>query len=195
MKEFKWLIICVGLLGMSNAFAGPSEDIAGMMQTFQSNLGPVYIFVVAISYVMGIWFVADSIFRLKKYGQARTMMSTNTSLAKPIILMGLGLALIYFPQFVNTSIQSLWVYGSSSSVLKYPAEPTTWDAFIHPLIDTIRLFGLIAVVRGIVILTRLAGESSQPGSMGKGVMHIIAGTLAINIVGTIDVIKATFGFT
>lgn len=194
MKVFKWLIL-MSLFSISSAYAGPSEDIAQMMQNFQTQLGPLYNFVVAISYVMGIWFIADSIFRLKKYGQNRTMMSTNASMAKPLILMGLGLALLYFPTFVNISIQSLWVYGSSSSVLKYPAEPTTWDAFIHPLIDTIRLFGLIAIVRGIVILTKLASENPQPGSMGKGAMHIIAGTLAVNIIGTIDVIKATFGFS
>jgi len=109
--------------------------------------------------------------------------------------MAIGLGLLYFPTVVNVSIQSLWVYSSSSSILKYPSEPSSWDAFVQPLIDTIRLFGLIAVVRGLVILTRIAGENPQPGSMGKGLMHIIAGTLAINIVGTIDMIKATFGIS
>jgi intracellular multiplication protein IcmC len=188
------LIALVSLYPAGIAFAGSSEDLAGMMQTLQQNLGPVSRFVVALSYVMGLWFITDAVFRLKKYGQARTMMSSNTSMAKPIILMIIGAALLYFPTFVTVSIQSLWVYGSSSSVIRYPVGLSSWDAFTHPLIDVIRLFGLIAVVRGLVILTKLAGESTQPGSVGKGLMHILAGTLAINIVGTINVIKATFGF-
>lgn len=178
----------------TNSFA-IVEDFIGMLQTLQTNLHPVYQLVVAISYVMGIWFISDSIYRLKKYGQQRTMMSSQASMAKPIILMAIGLALLYFPTFAWISIQSLWAYSSSSSVLGYPNEPPLMAAFIDPLIDVIRLFGVIAVVRGLVILTRLANENPQPGSVGKGLMHIIAGTLAINIVGTIDVIKATFGFS
>lgn len=193
MKLSRWLVLSTLMLSISPVFAATAQDIAGILRTFQSNLGPLYIFVVALAYVMGIWFIADSIYRLKKYGQQRTMMSTNASIAKPIILMALGLTLLYFPTFVNLSTETLWVYGSSSSVLVYPNEPTSWNAFVHPLIDTVRLFGLIAVVRGVVILTKLANESPQPGSLGKGLMHIIAGTLAINITGTINVIKATFG--
>jgi intracellular multiplication protein IcmC len=195
MKASKWFFVVVlGIMPITSALAGPGQDLSTMMQTFQNNLGPVYILVVALSYVMGIWFITDSVFRLKKFAQQRTMMSTTASMAKPLILMALGLSLLYFPSFVNITTQTLWVYGSSSSVLKYPVEPSTWDAFIHPLIDTVRLFGLIAVVRGVVLLTKLANESAQPGSMGKGLMHIVAGTLAINIVGTTNVIKATFGF-
>jgi intracellular multiplication protein IcmC len=194
MKAIKWyFILLLTSLPISNAFASPSSDLASIMQTFQANIGPLYTFIVALAYVMGVWFITDAIFRLKKYGQQRTMMSTHASMAKPVILLILGLALLYFPSFVTVSIQSIWVNSTSSSVLRYPVEPSTWNAFVYPLIDIIRLFGLIAIVRGIIILTRLAGESVQPGSAGKGLMHIIAGTLAVNIVGTIDIIKATFG--
>jgi intracellular multiplication protein IcmC len=194
MFTYRLLFIIIGMLLWGEAVAGPAQDLVGMMQTIQKNLGALAQFAVAISYVSGLWFIADSIFKLKKYGQARTMMSTNTSLAKPLILMAIGAALFYFPTFATVSIQSLWAYGSSNSVLKYPAEPSFWDAFVHPLIDLVRLFGLIAVIRGLVLLTKLSHENPQPGSIGKGILHIIAGTLAINIVGTIDVIKATFGF-
>jgi intracellular multiplication protein IcmC len=194
MKVVKWsFILLLTTLPVTNVLAS-GVDIVRIMQNFQANIGPLYTFVVAISYVMGFWFFTDSIYRLKKYGQARTMMSAQASLAKPLIMMALGLALLYFPTFVNVSVQSIWVNSPSSSVLKYPLEPSVWDAVMHPLIDTIRLFGLIAIVRGIIILTRLANENHQPGSMGKGLMHIIAGTLGVNIVGTIDIIKATFGF-
>jgi intracellular multiplication protein IcmC len=194
MKTNYWyILVAVFLLPTTQAFAGPSEDLANILQHFQAQLGPVYTLVVALAYVLGVWFIADSIFKLKKYGQARTMMSTNMSMAKPLVLLGLGLSLLYFPTLIGTSISTFWLYGSSS-VLKYPQEPSSWDAFVRPLIDTIRLFGLIAIIRGVVILTRLSHENPQPGTMGKGLMHIIAGTLAVNIVGTIQIVKATFGF-
>lgn len=193
MKLLRYLLlIAVGLLPMSTAWALP--DLAGILRTFQTNLGPLYQLTVAISYVMGVWFITDAIFRLKKYGQQRTMMSTSASMGKPIILFVIGLALLYFPTFVNISIQSLWVNGASNSIIGWGTPTTTWNAFIDPLLDIIRLFGLIAVVRGLVLLTRMAHESVQPGTTGKAIMHILAGTLAINIIGTINVVKATFGF-
>jgi intracellular multiplication protein IcmC len=188
------LILLLTVAPTSNVWA-IGEDLFGMLQTFQTQLGPVYRLVVALAYVMGIWFISDSIYRLKKYGQSRTMMSTQASLAKPIILMAIGIALLYFPTFVSVSIQSLWVYGASNSVLARPTGTSALSAFINPLIDIVRLFGLIAVVRGLVILTKTANESSQPGTVGKGLMHILGGTLAINMIGTINVIKATFGFS
>src|ERR1700722_671006 len=121
MKMMKWLLILsIGVMPIGIALAGPGEDLAGMMRALQSNLGPVYRLVIALSYVMGLWFIADSIFRLKKYGQARTMMSTNASMAKPVLLMIIGAAMLYFPSFLNVSIASLWVNASSSSILKYP---------------------------------------------------------------------------
>lgn len=193
MKSMKWfIIVLISSLPISNALA--MQDILGMLQTFDTNIGPISNLVVAVAYVLGLFFIADSIFRLKKYGQARTMMSTNASMAKPLILMGIGVSLLYFPTFVQTSVYTFWAYSSSNSILQYPAEPSMFNAFVHPLIDIIRLFGLIAVVRGLVILTKTAAESSQPGTVGKGIVHVIAGTFAINIVGTINVIQATFGF-
>lgn len=182
-------ILAVVLLPSSLTYAA---DISSMLLNLQTNLRPVYQLVIATAYVLGIWFIADSIFRLKKYGQARTMMSTNTSMAKPITIFVIGLGLLYFPTMIDVSVQTLWLQ-SSSSILKYPTTSGVWDSIVHPLIDLIRLFGLIAFVRGMLILTRLANESPQPGSVAKGLMHITGGILAVNIVGTVNMIKATFG--
>jgi intracellular multiplication protein IcmC len=176
-----------------DAHAALGEDLAGILRNLQNNLPDLYKLVIAVAYVAGIYFVADSIFRMKKVAQGRTMMSTQTSVAKPLILFLVGIALIYFPSFVDYSIQSLWIYGSES-VLKYPHEAGIWDSFVHPLIDLIRLFGLIAITRGLIIFSGLGHESSRPGIVGKGLMHIIGGIFAVNIVGTIDIIKGTFGF-
>lgn len=187
-------LISMVLLPASVTYADISQNISSMLLNLQQNLGPVYKLVIAVAYVLGIWFIADSIFRLKKYGQSRTMMSTNASMAKPIIIFVIGLGLLYFPTMINISVQTLWLQ-SSSSILKYPVDSGMWDSIVHPLIDLIRLFGLIAFVRGMLILTRLGNESPQPGSVAKGLMHITGGILAVNIVGTVDMIKATFGLS
>jgi intracellular multiplication protein IcmC len=176
-----------------DAYAAMGEDLAGILRNLQNNLPALYKLVIAVSYVAGIYFVADSVFRMKKVAQGRTMMSSHTSIARPLILFMVGIALIYFPTFIDYSIQSLWIYGSES-VLKYPQEPGMWDSFINPVIDLIRLFGLIAITRGLIIFAGLGSENPRPGVVGKGLMHILGGVFAVNIVGTIDVLKGTFGF-
>src|SRR5437660_1130051 len=100
-----FILVSLVLIPLSNAYAVTGEDLAGVLQSLQTNLGPVFRLLVASSFVLGIWFMTDAVFRLKKYGQARTMMSTNASMAKPIILFLLGLALLYFPTLIDISIQ------------------------------------------------------------------------------------------
>lgn len=65
-----------------------------------------------------------------------------------------------------------------------------WDEVIDPVMKIMQVIGLVALIRGISSLTRLAGQS-QPGVLGKAVVHIVGGTLAINIYGTVDVIQNT----
>lgn len=187
-------VVLMIILPVSVTYADISQNLASMLQHLQTNLGPVYKLVIATSFVLGIWFITDAIFRFKKFAQARTMMSSNTTMAKPLIIFVIGLGLLYFPTMIDVSVQTLWLQ-SSSSILRYPTDTGMWDSITHPLIDLVRLFGLIAFVRGMLILTRLGSESPQPGSVAKGLMHITGGILAVNIVGTINMIEATFGLS
>ena len=43
------------------------------------------------------------------------------------------------------------------------------------------------------MLVKTVNEGSQPGTFSKGVVHIVGGTFAINIVGTVELLKASFG--
>ena len=45
-----------------------------------------------------------------------------------------------------------------------------------------------------MILARANNKGSPPGQGGKGAVHLIGGIFAVNILGTIDILKATFGF-
>lgn len=168
------------------------SDIASVLANLQATVPQVTKLVVALCYTMGVGFILKSVYMLKMYGQGVTMMSSHHSVSKPFIVLFVGVGCLYIPTIISISIDSLWSYGSSS-VLAYPADVSNWDAVINPLISIVRLFGLIAFVRGWTLLVKLGAEQAQPGTFGKGVMHMLGGVLAMNIVGTINVIKATLG--
>jgi intracellular multiplication protein IcmC len=60
-----------------------------------------------------------------------------------------------------------------------------------PLTMIIRVIGLIAFVRGWVLIARSASQGQPPGGTGKGLIHVFGGILAINIVGTLNMINTT----
>jgi intracellular multiplication protein IcmC len=61
----------------------------------------------------------------------------------------------------------------------------------RPLTMIIQVIGLIAFVRGWVLIARSASQGQPPGGTGKGFMHVFGGILAINIVGTLEMINNT----
>ncbi len=61
----------------------------------------------------------------------------------------------------------------------------------NALVIIIQTIGLYAFARGWVLIARGAGQGQQPGNTGKGLMHIFGGILAVNIVGTVEMINNT----
>lgn len=176
-----------------SAYGVTVNDITSMLAHLESTMPQLRKFIVALSYTMGVWFILKSVYMLKKYGQMRTMMAVQVSIAKPAIVMLIGIGCIYIPTIIDIGVDSLWGLGAHESVLKYPSDAGNWQAVINPLISVVKLFGLIAFFRGWVMLVKLGVENAQPGITGKALMHMVGGIFAMNIVGTIKIVQATFG--
>jgi intracellular multiplication protein IcmC len=125
----------------------------------------------------------------KKYAESRTMMSGQHSIAKPVFKLVAAAILLALPVATQTVLLALW---GTSSVMAYTSGDTGLSELIPPVVLFIRLVGVWAFMRGAVLLTRLGGESAQPGQGGKAVIHLLAGILCINIVATCDLIEWMF---
>lgn len=144
---------------------------------------------VALCYVIGIWLMATAFFKLKRYGETRTMMSSQIRVSGVFVYFLVGIVLFYFPSVVRIFLQTIW---GTTSVLKYPVTPPKWKYFTDPVIGLVRIVGYIAFIRGWLLLVRLGSEGgSQPGTVGKALLHIFGGILAINVVGTLNMLGAT----
>lgn len=154
--------------------------------------------VTGAAYLIGIMFVFKAIGTLRSYGESRSSMSNNGSMKEPLVYLASGAMLIYFPTAFKVLMQTSFGY---ENVLQYAPINSSNNAFDtlfgsgsvvgEPLSIIIQVIGVIAFVRGWVLIARASGQGQQPGGTGKGLMHVCGGILAMNIVGTLEMINNT----
>jgi len=171
---------------------------ADIINNIAASLGPVQKLITGAAYIIGLAFTVKAIYSLKVYGESRTMMSGNTNIKEPITYFIVSAIFLYFPTALASMLQTTF---GDSNILQYtsidsnnatistlfgPTSPV--GASLTMLIQTI---GLIAFVRGWVMIARSASQGQPPGGTGKGLMHVFGGILAINIVATLQMINNT----
>ncbi|PJD96245.1 MAG: type IV secretion protein IcmC [Legionella sp.] len=163
-----------------------------------NSLIPVENLVTGAAYLIGCAFIFKAIYSLKVYGESRTMMSNNGSMKEPLAYLMIGAVLVYFPTAFKIFMQTLFGYQNVLQYAPISSSNATLDALFGsnsaigaPLSIIIQVIGVIAFVRGWVLLARSASHGQQPGGTGKGLMHICGGILAMNIIGTIQIINNT----
>lgn len=190
VKRFIILLMLTFSLSGCEAEQKWTTGINSMLDNLAKSYPSVERFLVAFCYVVGIWLMIAGFFKLKRYADMRSsMMGGQAHLGGPIVYILVGVALFYFPEIVKISMTTVW---GSASIVKYPDTPSSWKYFTDPVIGLVRIVGYIAFIRGWLLLIRLAQESHQPGTGAKALLHLVGGILAINIVGTINMLGATF---
>lgn len=171
---------------------------ANVLNNIAGSLIPVQRLITGTAYLLGLAFAFKAIFSLKTLGESRTMMSSSGNVKEPIIYLLVSGALLYLPSAVGVILQTTF---GSSSILQY-APVDSSNSAIDTLFGTgspvgpalsiiIQTIGVIAFVRGWVLIARSASQGQQPGGMGKGLVHVFGGILAMNIVATLEIINNT----
>ena len=190
-------LFIVGLLILVNpAYAAPAfPDFTAMMQSIAATLTPVQELVVWVAYIMGVVFTYRALYHLKVYGELRTMMASRTGLKEPLTYLMVAAIFIYLPTALEIVLQT--TFGDESVVaysdLSYANAADYGQAF-RSVLYLIQIVGLIAFIRGWMIIAKGTAEGQQAG-WGKGLMHIVGGIMAINIVATSNIVTATLGFS
>lgn len=156
--------------------------------------------IVAISYVTGIALTLRGVMMYRAFANQTYGSAQRGELAGPIVFLIVGVILIYFPSTISSAMQT--VYGvpyvsHTSEILAYKStgELARWFKIKWVILKYLSLIGLIAFLRGWVILAKMGHSGSQPGSVGKGITHIVGGILLINIVQTVQILAKTVGFS
>ena len=91
--------------------------------------------------------------------------------------------LIFFVSSYKIGLTTL--FGASwQDTLAYPTGSSSTDALVSSVVLIMQVVGVIAFIRGILLLNSAGGHNAQPGSVGKGLTFIVGGLMAINIYGT-----------
>ena len=186
--------VLLGLLLLSPILPVQAQDLStlsaqDMITNLADQLPNVMRMVTAIAYVMGFYFVVFGIMKLKQYGEARMQMSAEHSLKGPLIFILIGTLLIYLPSSIQVGLSTFW---TAPNPYAYLQDTNEWADFMKNCFLIIQLFGVIAVIRGLVILSHLSGHA-QHGTLGRGLTHIIGGIFCINLYQFVQVILITLG--
>lgn len=177
-------IIDVGKAGYAVSAQTIIENISAQIPNFMQMVS-------AIAYVMGMYFVFLGIVKLRAYGESRTMMSQEHSLKGPLIFLTVGAFLIYLPTSVQVGMSTFWAEPTPYGYLR---EKDQWREFINDAFLIVQFVGIVAFIRGLVIMTHLAGHGGQPGTFARGMTHIIGGIFCVNIYQFTQVVMNLFGY-
>jgi len=185
-------IILIGFLVLTGC-QGQTVDFQTMLQNLARSYDNLWRLATAAAYVMGFSMILKALYYLKVYGEMRTMMASQASIKTPLAYMFAGTLLIFSPDAFHMVNMTLFntpypLQYTGGSLKGWTADST------RAAIGMVQFIGLIAFIRGWVYIGRSGEQGGQPGSVGKGMTHIIGGALAINIIQFKDVLWATFGF-
>ena len=143
----------------------------------------------AIVIILGIVFIVAGLIKLKHAGEQRSMMAQHGVMG-PFLYLLVGSLLLFLPSTIQVTTSTFW---STPCSYCYPTSAgSPFTSFFQVVYAVVNFVGLIAFVRGLVILSHL-GEQSQHGKLAQALTHIIGGIICINIGSFVQMIFATLG--
>ena len=170
-------------------------SFAEMLQALNADLPAITTLITAASYLIGFWFFFRGIYKLRQYGELRTMMASNTDLRDPMMLFAAGACLLFLPTIISIA-ESTFFSNYTATPISYGVlnAKTEWEMTERVVLALVRLVGLIAFIKSVMMLGNLNSHSGGQNTLGKALTHMIGGVMAMNINATIDMVRATFGF-
>ena len=156
------------------------------------NFGTLAEILQSVAVILGVCMTLAGLFQLKKHGEQRTMMSTQHSLTGPLMMLLAGSMLLILPSFIGAIVLSF--FGTTEPGA-YSGNVSSYSSLLPPILMFVRVMGVGAFIRGIVLLSRVGGQHNQPGQLGKALMHILAGVLCVHIMGTVTLLEDLLGLT
>lgn len=175
----------------STSIENTFNNIVNLLKNLNASMNQVWFMLVGLMYTLGIYFTVSAMFKLKKFGQRNAFMQVSASLIGPAATLLVGVMLMYFPTTLKVLLTSIYMEGAPETLAYSTKGAGFWTDAILSIREIIQVVGLIAFIRGWILIVRSAGENAPPGQAGKGTMHVLGGLMAINIVGTVNALTAT----
>ncbi|MFT3742035.1 MAG: hypothetical protein QM752_05090 [Gammaproteobacteria bacterium] len=171
-------------------------DVTTMLEGLRAQIPSLLRLLVALSYVTGFAFGIIAVMKLKHIGERNAYGHQGGGFAGAISYAVVGAILIYFPTMVQVSTNT-FMSGGGDFGYSYSLKTTgmAYESLVMLVADIVRLVGYIAFFRGWLILVKTGSGQQQHGTMSKGIIHIVGGIFAVNILTSWEILRATFGYS
>ena len=189
-----WMGKAFGVSGaVTDTVYNQLDSFSTIFQNLSNSLNKGFPALIALCYLLGIFFILKALYTLKKLGYKTAFMHAGSSMLGPAAMVIIGVILMYTPGFLKIMFMTLYGTDHVTSVTAWVNAPHfkgassgggshhNWDTVIKPLIGVIQFIGLCSFIRGWLLVMKSTGENAPPGNLSKGLMHVIGGVLAINI--------------
>ncbi|MBT6208268.1 MAG: hypothetical protein HOI53_09600 [Francisellaceae bacterium] len=195
----------------------PEIAMAADVHTILNNLRqqiivPFTKFLFVMCYVAGIYFIWRGIGILRQFGMPLTQASKPGEIAGPIVFLFVGALLLYLPSTTDAVSQTIFgddqagvfnSVGSGAPRVNYAAAglasealfgylpqgiEAKWSDLINTLVLFIEFIGFIAFIRGLFMISKAGNPGVQPGSITKGITHLVGGIIAINFIPAVEIL-------
>lgn len=165
-------------------------DLATMFAHLGGSLPPVLKMVFGGAYVLGAYYVFIALRRLWKMGAGDPHIHSES------IFMGMAIAgcLIAAPTAIGADLGTFFTTTTPSPLQYTGPGGGSMTAAAKAIVLFIQIVGVIAVVRGFMIL-RAVSHGNSRDTTAKGMTHIIGGAFAANVVGAALIIGNTLGMS
>ena len=199
----KRILLLFLMIVSMEAYAVDSFD--EILTNVQTALPALIDLIFVVSFVGGLYFMVRGLMMLKQMGASLTQMTRPGELGGPLAYIIIGSLLIYLPTTINITHESIFSVGSN--YISGSREATEivygygdggsideqWESLKNVLYKYIQFIGLISFVRGLFIMAKSGQPGVQPGVISKGIVHLLAGVIAMNVKGFIEILKDTMG--
>lgn len=147
-----------------------------------------------IALVSGIYFVMRGLMMYRSFAQNQSGSSGGKAeIAGPLVHIVIGIVLINIQQVKDVGLNTLGLPGDLQLSYIQDSGMEQWAKIQGVLGKYIKLIGYIAFLRGWFILSKMGHPGVQPGSVGKGITHIVGGLFLINFMDTAVMLASLMG--
>jgi intracellular multiplication protein IcmC len=171
---------------------------ANIINNIATSVRPIEKLIIVLTYVLGLVFAFKAIYSLKVYGESKATMSSHSSAKEPLLYLLVASVFIYFPSAFQIIMNTTFGYSSPLAYSAINSDSSTINTLFgagspvgSSLVLIIQVIGLVAFIKGWLLVSRSSSQGQPPGGTGKGLMHVFGGVVAMNIVGTLQILDNT----
>lgn len=165
-------------------------DVTALLVSLQDTVKHLNLFISSFAYLSGFTLVFFALFKLKESG-AGAGRNPNQDFRGPLVSIFTGSALIFMPTFINSILAT--VYGTNV-ITAYNESAGDWTQAINTLVKIVNFVGAVSIVRGLLHFHK-AGQGQAQDSFARGLIHLVAGAIALNIVQAKNILAQTFSMS